>query len=433
MIRIQCHCQHVMDVPDDQAGLSIQCSQCGRLLDVPLLGELDHIDPDGTYKLDSREIAPPNKDLDVLTSVYYPGRTTAAGVEIDLRGPVKGADAIGDSALAPESGRPRYDPVTGELIQPLGIHSESKVPQDVSNLPVAKRVINYGSHAPPMEVIPIGFSVFASLLLPVNLLVMGIMLLLHLGLMATTWVTLMLPFTFLAPLVLLLLVVGHYAAVVDETGPTQRDELPRPLRDVNLYDDLWAPFCHMFSSWVLCYWPVFWLSVNGFMKLIGLPQLVVLAPQITWPLLLGVGSLFFPAVLLTVSTSGTILNLRPDRVLGTIFCIGWRYLFLAILWVMGGGCLVAGQLGVWGVKLNTPYMAHVSTMLMLIAGIYLMHALCWLLGLEYRRHLEDFPWVLQRHTRKIQPPTQESKVSAEPAKKESAAPPKTGKSPGEIR
>jgi hypothetical protein len=30
-------------------------------------------------------------------------------------------------------------------------------------------------------------------------------------------------------------------------------------------------------------------------------------------------------------------------------------------------------------------------------AIYLMHLYCWHLGILYRRHQQDFPWVLQRH------------------------------------
>jgi hypothetical protein len=35
----------------------------------------------------------------------------------------------------------------------------------------------------------------------------------------------------------------------------------------------------------------------------------------------------------------------------------------------------------------------------LVAGIYLMHLFAWYMGLVYRAHHEQFPWILQRHIR----------------------------------
>jgi hypothetical protein len=35
---------------------------------------------------------------------------------------------------------------------------------------------------------------------------------------------------------------------------------------------------------------------------------------------------------------------------------------------------------------------------LLLIGIYAMHAYAWYLGLQYRKHHADFPWVLQRYT-----------------------------------
>jgi hypothetical protein len=35
---------------------------------------------------------------------------------------------------------------------------------------------------------------------------------------------------------------------------------------------------------------------------------------------------------------------------------------------------------------------------LLLVAIYVMHAYTWYLGLQYRRHHADFPWVLQRYS-----------------------------------
>ena len=36
---------------------------------------------------------------------------------------------------------------------------------------------------------------------------------------------------------------AHFANVIEETGPEDRDELPRFLRDLNFAEDIWLPFC----------------------------------------------------------------------------------------------------------------------------------------------------------------------------------------------
>ena len=35
-----------------------------------------------------------------------------------------------------------------------------------------------------------------------------------------------------------------------------------------------------------------------------------------------------------------------------------------------------------------------------LAAIILMHYFCWVLGIMYREHQPQFPWVLQHHTRR---------------------------------
>ena len=47
MIRFVCTCGHRLEVPDDEAGNSLQCPKCGLLVDVPTLSELQNFTEDG--------------------------------------------------------------------------------------------------------------------------------------------------------------------------------------------------------------------------------------------------------------------------------------------------------------------------------------------------------------------------------------------------
>lgn len=114
-------------------------------------------------------------------------------------------------------------------------------------------------------------------------------------------------------------------------------------------------------------------------------------------LLYGLGTFFFPALLLTLCTSGTLRNLRPDRVLGVIATSGFGYALPLLLWV-------ALALIPRGLSLAVPRLQPWFAWPLLVGGTpllasYLVHALGWTLGDLYRRHQEQFPWVLQRHER----------------------------------
>src|SRR5690606_23303389 len=111
--------------------------------------------------------------------------------------------------------------------------------------------------------------------------------------------------------------------------PDGRDELPRPLRNASLYDDLWGPFCRVALSLGICY-ALAALAANAQQ----LPE------TLSKPLGVGlaiVGTIFFPVVLLITTTSGTLLNLRPDRVMRTLLACGTHYLFALMGWILCGG------------------------------------------------------------------------------------------------
>jgi hypothetical protein len=194
---------------------------------------------------------------------------------------------------------------------------------------------------------------------------------------------------------------SHYANIVEDAGPGERDELPRPMRDASLYDDLWRPFINFTFSLMICFWPV-------------LAAIVFRAPRPVVGGLALVGSFAFPAVLLTMTTSGTIVNLRPDRVLGVMRAIGPTYVMLFALMF---AALLTYAIGLWRYQFDSetlfmwqsqvraatalhpwwfkPWVAYPCV----FVGIYLMHFFCWSLGAMYRLHHEQFPWVMQRHIR----------------------------------
>jgi hypothetical protein len=157
-------------------------------------------------------------------------------------------------------------------------------------------------------------------------------------------------------------------------------------------DDVWRPFTHVAGAIMICFVPA--LLADRFIHLLPATALM-----------LGLGSIFFPAVLLTTATSGSAFNLRPDRVLGVMRACGGRYVIALMAFIVATAVYVfgmgladyfakvlftSGKLGKGGIGIGSSY-------LILAAGIYLMHAFCYYMGLLYRGEHLNFPWVLQRH------------------------------------
>jgi hypothetical protein len=241
----------------------------------------------------------------------------------------------------------------------------------------------------------LGF-VFISLFQPVNLVVMGFILLMHLLLQISALVTLLFPFCFLAPLVLFMALVGHYGNVLDEIGPSGRDELPTPLRNVSFGEDIWRPFTQIALAMFLAFLPA--LICRDVTMPPGLAQLVMM-------ICLAAGALAAPALVLTTVTSGTYLNLRPDRIVGVIATCAARYWLTCLTFAaamvtywLALGIMNAGVLAFFRSKGFSAAASISGTGYAVLAGaIYLMHGFCWQLGLIYRTYHERFPWVLQRH------------------------------------
>jgi hypothetical protein len=102
-------------------------------------------------------------------------------------------------------------------------------------------------------------------------------------------------------------------------------------------------------------------------------------------------------------TSGTLYNMRPDRVIAVIFKSGPAYLvpmFLMIIapviYTFGIGALLNSMFGRRG-TMPSPGLFAGAGFLALFGGIFLLHWACWALGLIYRAKNDRFPWIFQRH------------------------------------
>ena len=344
---------------------------------------------------------------------YYGGQDGEV-VAVDLRGPLNRevpGMPLEDESTAP---RPRYDPETGELIQPLTVKTDdsaSAPPLAVGPLPVANQVIEYNRSAQALIAAPHGPGILISLCAGVNMVVLGVVFIAHILGTAVIFVGSFVPFFLVVPLGIFAALLSHYPLVLEEMGPNERDELPRPLGNMDPFDDLLFPLLRMCWSLLLCYWPLLLIVILNFRAAMrGLPLPV---PSAREPLLicLLLGGLLFPAVFLTVCTSGSILNLNPARILRLMPSIGWSYLPLVLLWYMASTAYLLGtgatlyqafsrRAGAAPELLARPYVAYP----LLFLGIYLMHAFCWYLGMAYRSGHESFPWAWQVHERKTAAP-----------------------------
>ena len=406
MIQFPCPCGYRFEVPDELASSSVQCPQCMRLNDVPAIGEIGNLADDGTLKLLPEE-PEKNEHLEAeLVRAYRPSRKDFDGSEYDLRTDFEtilraGADEIPlDAKDEVRPGAPKYDPVTGELIEPLRVKGDEHkrvipIPQEQG-----PATLGYQRGAPTAEPEVSAAWVPVAMLAPINVAVMFGVLVAHF-VNLTLWIPIGTGFFFAALIGWFAYVIlgAHYINVVEETGPMAVDELPTPLRGLDFFDDLVKPFCRFMMAFLMC----FGLCIASlFFVEIGKYPYVPLA-------LLGLAVFMYPAVFLTVAASGTLNNLRLDRVFSVVAAAPLRYFVLVVLstvtmvvYMVGMYATTLHALGVFplfatGVRpLFPPYISYP----LLVMGVYLMHLFCWELGLMYRKHHERFGWVLQRHTPK---------------------------------
>ncbi len=389
MLSFACHCGHKFDLADDEAGGLIQCPQCHRLNDVPTLGDLAHLDADGTFKIDASPLAAEHDRMRKLREAFAPTHLDDDGDEIDLRpsfDDVRRAGAPPDlESRKPLPSRPKYDPATGELLAELPI-----IPSPPPQAPPKPRTLNYAKPRSARAENPWGALV--ELLMPVNAVVMFFVFLAYFLAQMASYSLVM----WIGALGIIALMLAHYAVVVEEIGPEERDELPRPLRNVSLSDDVWRPLCNALGALMLSFAPAILIRMYA-----GPGQLAAIAVLIAT---VG-GMIVFPATLLTLVASGAALsNLRPDRVIGLIRAAAPAYALATATWFVAAILTVWNTLGLalidpltqthaWLWKLNHPAVVYP----LIAVSIYLMHWFCWQLGLIHRHHHAEFPWVLQRH------------------------------------
>jgi hypothetical protein len=400
MIKFSCHCNHVFEFPEDMAGRQVQCPDCHRLVDIPTTDQLAEISEDGTFRVE--EPAPQETSrFEEMRRVYAKEKVDVDGVEFDLRQTHEELAAAGTEndiyEFEHHPTAPKYDPETGELIRPLDIVVDPTIAARPSQTPMATNMLDYAT--PGTGDLP--YSPLAQLLSPINLAAMFFVLLAHLFFYLAAF---SLYLTCVAILFIGPALVAHYANVIEEIGIEERDELPRFLRHFSILEDIWYPFAHVFLAWMICFGPA--VLLWPYWILHGWP----LTPAIITVSILDLaGLILFPAVVLTTTTGGSLMNLQPKRVMTVIALIGPKYPLLVLLYFVAFVFYVIGMLTVpiqfilmLAMARHVPiyYRAPVAYGSM-IAGIFLMHYFAWLLGLHYRRLHQKFPWVYHQRERII--------------------------------
>jgi len=402
MIRFNCHCTHEFLVPEDQAGALVQCPKCVRLNDVPTLSDAENLEDGGLYKMDEAPKGPSKKVLPDATRAYTRDLQDDTGQDIDMRAGVDEFLNIGSEEVPLEladqerPGAPKYDPLTGELVESIDIKpTDTPTGPDAKKIPVAKRAVGYATAGLSRRVTPA--TILIALFQPVNLVVMAFVLGFHI--VFQFCLSLVMPpngLFFVAPIVIITggLLIAHYGVVIEELGTTQNEELPRPLRDGGFFEDIWNPFIRFNFSVLVCFWPViFQWEVSG---------QIWIALEITYIVF---GVYFFPAVLMTTLLAGSYLNLRLDRLVGVIRACGVSYWLSVVAFAIGGavylgaiGLLRNAAAGLFGTSvIRIPLIGFAIGSPTLLLGIYLFHFACWHLALLYRANHDRFPWILQRH------------------------------------
>jgi hypothetical protein len=380
------------------------------LNDVPTLSDLEHIADDGTLLLDPAHERDERDRLSRLNKFYSRSHIDEKGNERDLRLSHEDLADVG-ADLTPidlkDQGRkaaPKYDPVTGELIREIGVgpaptnYAQGDDPAP-GQIPVARAAISYAT--PQRSLGAVSIRIPVELFMPQNVIVLIFIFVIH---FFNQWATFALlgGFFFIVFIVFILsaLIAAHYGNVVEETGPAEMDEVPRPIRGMSFSEDIWRPIVNISVALTLCYAPALFVVNNAPDKYTAM---------IAGGALLLAGTVLFPAALITTVTSGTFNNLRPDRVLGVIAASGWSYVAAVGLWVISFCAYVFAMTGslFFLVRMGTPTgtfgiasspLSHGLVVYpAMMFAVFLAHWFCWHLGLIYRYHHDRFPWVLQRH------------------------------------
>ncbi len=470
-IGFSCRCGEQFEVPLEMAGTELQCPQCKRLVDVPSISDVNNIEDDGTLKLDGTEPQTEPGRFHELREAFRRERVDDFGREIDLRRDVTGRligggeeeliGLAGDVPLAaiplPQAAleRPKYDPVTGELIEELGVGPAVETPKlGADDMPLPSRgrqrfagaggatliqettaarqidaaraalpaaaivgkpaTLHYANKgtvsggglvpdAAPVTSLP---QIAVALLAPHNVFVMVTVMLFSMFNVAV-FVPVMagVIFAVAAPILVLAGQIGHIGNVIEDTGPLEKEELPTLFRDFGFGADLWWPFIRVTGAFLLSFGPGAILSgmawrVAGNAGLDAVLALGTLAGVLF-------GFVVFPVVLLTLCTSGTQWDLMPWRLVGTARVLGSKYLVLVVLVGLATVLYFAQMTSIFATIFTAFGMGMKSRLLMttiflsvvLMTFNYVCHLTAWYMGLLYRQNVEKFPWVFQEHER----------------------------------
>lgn len=405
MIEFTCLCGNHFSLDLDMAGASFQCAKCARLVTVPTLDDLKNLDSDGTYTLGEHYQAAPAPGVHLSVASDAAMRISGKIDDIPM------AEMIG----APDRVAPRYDPETGELIR--AVEMQSHVISEAAKAaprtqPVSKSSKRHLVDLPKLSPL----DVLVELLRIKNLVVILIIGALHILLVGFA---IMLDagvfFGGIFAIFVLAPVLAQYSLIIQETGPAEKEELPPPMREFGLREDVWDPIVHLFLSALICFGPAaaWWYDTA--------PS--VLNDQIALCLAV-LGAVFFPVVMMTASIDGILANFRPDRLVGVIATAAFSYALVVVAFIAGTLIYVDGFFGQvrWGVMLfhhaqaGAPeprpiYIPNAGVgFCMTLAGLYVLYFACWQLGLIWRAHHDQFPWVAQRFVKEtpIKAPAKDS-------------------------
>jgi hypothetical protein len=399
MIRFPCRCGRMIEVADDLAGGDAQCPACGLLNAIPTLGDAAvGLHDDGTYTFDDEQpevAALKNEErLRALHRAYTRNTTAPDGSQIDNRITLEELVVAGEIPVADETAlheRPKYDPVTGELVRPIEIKRDEGPAED--DIPLAKAAITYAAGAPRPTNLAGAVHLLTS---PGNLAVLGVVFLLHLFVLGIFRVAAVFVFMLLFAFAILLGVIAHFGNTVDEVGPKDMDELPRPFRDLEPAEDIFWPFIQCVVATTLAFGPTMYVQSN--LHLPPAAQMALLSVTLLW------GVVAFPALLLTTTTSGTFLNLRPDRLFGVIKAGAGSYVGLCLVGVVALASYLVGFAGALAYAspraIGGIWSRPIVAFPLWFVGIFMMHLFCYQLGLYYRQHNHAFDWVYQRHMKR---------------------------------
>jgi hypothetical protein len=352
MIDFPCACGTHYSLPDSMAGQSFQCDACGRLVVVPPMEDLQRIRPDGTYEMDGPPPLPvAQEQIRVATQV----------IAVQTKPP-------------PPPPAPAVKKISAPVSKPVAPEKLEPPPPDAALYALDK--------------------MFSSR----SFLVLALMTAIHVFLAFDLFfVTDRGPLFYIVPAAVIVVCLGFYSLIVQETGPGESDELPTPMRNFEFGPDIWQPFTQCAFVVFLCVMPIFFFGH----LLLGLPG----GPSLVTVFLLADVAVM-PALLLTTSTGAVLENYHP-AVLWRVIRLGGRpYFWATAAWVLGGALLRLGEAGfyqlpfAWSAQLPPEGSENAQSAWLAVfelpAGLFFQYYACWVLGLIWRRRHKEFGWVKQQ-------------------------------------